>query len=126
MIWLESRKFENKDALREVQSFVIIDNLLEEEYDAFRSNISDGFYIPENDLLHHWYYNIEQEDPHDVHKYGKIYFKMTQKKLDKFYTWLKNTKALASGVHTSTEWVLVYACIHECYHLNYCIADLKQ
>ena len=66
--------------------------------------------IAENDLLHHWYSNIEQEDLHIDQKYGNIIFQDDSEKTGyKFYTWLKNTKALAIvSVHYSG---CLYACI---------------
>ena len=82
--------------------------------------------IAENDLLHHWYSNIEQEDLHIVQKYGNIIFQDDSKKTRyKFYTWLKNTKALAI-VECTLQWMLV--CLHTCYQLNilHCRPETKE
>ena len=94
-MWLDSRKFIQEQSLKEVDEYVVINNELEKKYDEFKLEFSDAFYFPENDLLHFWYHKLMKRETHNcIEKFGNVYFKMSQRTVDDFYIWIKDTKTL--------------------------------
>ena len=93
MLWLDNRLYICKKPLKEEDDFVIMDVELEKEFDAFKTEIikEDALFIPENDLLYHWY--ATENDRFDaVTKFGRRYFKLTQEEVDAFFVWMKAKK----------------------------------
>ena len=100
VLWLESRNFLCNPLPVEEGDFVIIDDELEKQYDAFKAEIKDTIFIPENDLLYHWYTVEDNTSCVDtVNKFGKKYFILTQENVDAFFMWMKEKKeSLRFGV----------------------------
>ncbi len=113
-LWLECRKFDNQEPLREEHGFVIINNELEKELDDFKSEFIKGsIWIPEHDLLWHWY-NVNNDCPDVVKKFGGTYFRLTQQTLDTLFTWMMDTKEQASRMCIITI-IIVQECSSLCH-----------
>ncbi len=54
-MWLKSRALDNRDAVEEKQGFVVVNEDLEKEFDAFKAELSDDAYLPESKLILFWY-----------------------------------------------------------------------
>ena len=92
MMWLDSRDFQKKDRLQEVNDFVIVSDELESEFDRFKERFDSGvYYVPVNDLLFYWHQTANPTAVVHV-EFGKEYFLMNQDQLDQFYLWIEHSR----------------------------------
>ena len=97
MMWLDNRRFEGKENLKEISKFIVMNDELEKDYDEFMLSFKDAIYIPERDIVH-YFFKVASEKPVIMHKFGKVYFKIAPETLGKLYSWMKD-------IHDSEEHV---------------------
>ena len=89
-MWLKSCACMAKN---EVDGCVIMNDTLEEEYDRFRVDLKDKFYLPENELLLLWYTNTQCSTCTVVEKHGDNYAELTYEEVDTFHVWLTEKRS---------------------------------
>ena len=88
-MWLHFRDYHHKHPLKEVGNFVIVDELLHQDFDAFkRKKISPPYtnYLESNELLSFW-----RALP-TVRKFGHNYITLTSGEVDELCEWLLNMR----------------------------------
>ena len=92
-MWIKSRVYANKNSLPEKDRFVVMNDDLEKQYDAFCFEIQSKMFLPENELLHFWYKQIHCAQFTIVEKYGERFFELTPSEIDSFYLWITTERS---------------------------------
>ena len=90
LLWIESREFHNKPALRKVSDFVVVNSLQHSEFDEFKSRHTDRDYsvLPINTLLDYWNHYERTKTLPTLMLYGKLHLKLHFTEMDQLCEWV--------------------------------------
>ena len=74
--------------MKEIGDFVVMNDELERDHDAFKLDLKNSIYIPETDIVHS-FFEVEGGKSDVIQKFGKVYFKLSQERVDALYSWMK-------------------------------------
>ena len=94
-LWLDYRAYHQKPSLREALGFVIIDEMLHEEFDKFKQKeipFMHISYLPPVELLRLWCSTQKSCSPSTVEKFGKPYIVLQTNEMDELCYWVKEMR----------------------------------
>ena len=92
-MWLTSRKFMDiKPHIVEKGDFVVLNDVLEKEFDTFKIKLCDKCFLPKNDLLHYWHRTVDLSPCKVIMKYDRKFVELACTQLDEFYCWFTEQK----------------------------------
>ena len=102
-MWLNSRKFMNiKPEILEKGDFIVLNDVLEKEFDAFKITLHGKCFLPENDLMHYWHQTVDLSPCKVINQYGTNFVELTYTQIDEFYCWFTEQKSkISNGMSVS-------------------------
>eukprot|EP00731_Ephydatia_muelleri_P007459 Em0003g1707a len=100
-LWMNHRAYRGEVPLRVIcgESFVIMNDTLEEEFDRFRKHTLDldlyVYAVEAIELVKHWY-NSNATNLKTISKYDKTYVLMSSTSIDTFCQWILDTRKLCN------------------------------
>ena len=90
--WLDYRAHKNMPPLTEVCDFVIMDDVLFDEFEKFRDWDRGDSWIPYNRLVRCWKETSCKINVSSTTKFGREYIKLTNTEVDNLCQWIKDTR----------------------------------